>query len=130
MYSSDNSQEEAELTIPAAERVPAVGYTTDGLTIWISPVGVKLCFDDAYNDGKYEEYLIQELSISFNDGSRYVVKNTDMVNYMSAVLASEDRGVIQITFNRLVDVDTIREIYLQVIHNSDRGETEASYTIS
>ena len=130
VYSSDNSQEEAELTIPAAERVPAVGYTTDGLTIWISPVGVKLCFDDAYNDGKYEEYLIQELSISFNDGSKYVVKNTDMVNTMSAVVASENRGVIQITFNRLVDVDTIREICLQVIHNSTHGEAEVSYTVS
>ncbi|MDO4834805.1 MAG: hypothetical protein Q4A40_07220 [Bacillota bacterium] len=130
LYSRDNSQEESEITIPAVERVPAVGYTVDGLTVWISPVGMKLCFNDAYNDGKYEEYLVQELVISFSNGSRYVVKSSDMVNYMSAVLDSEDRGVLQITFNRLVDVDNIQEISLQVIHNSANGETEAAYTIS
>ena len=130
LYSRDNTQEEFEITIPAAERVPAVGYTADGLTVWISPVGMRLCFSDAYNDGKYEEYLVQELVISFSNGSRYVVKSSDMVNYMSAVHDPEDRGVLQITFNRLVDVDNIQEISLQVIHNSANGETEASYTIS
>ena len=91
---------------------------------------MKLCFNDAYNDGKYEEYLVQELVISYSDGSRYVVKSSNMVNYMSAVLDPEDRRVLQITFNRLVDVDNIQEISVQVIHNSTNGETEASYTIS
>ena len=95
-----------------------------------TPVGMKLCFNDAYNDGKYEEYLVQELVISYSDGSRYVVKSSNMVNYMSAVLDPEDRRVLQITFNRLVDVDNIQEISVQVIHNSTNGETEASYTIS
>ena len=130
LYSRDNSQQEAEITIPAAERVPAVGYTTEGLTAWISPVGMRLCFEDAYNDGKYEEYLIQELVISYQDGSRYVVKSADTVNYMGAVLDAEDRGSLQITFNRLVDVAAVQSVSLQVTHNSAHGETEASYTIS
>lgn len=130
VYSKDNSQEEAEITIPASERIPTVGYSTEGLTAWISPIGMRLCFEDAYNDGKYEEYLIRELVIFYQDGGRYVVKNADTVNYMSAVLDPEDRGILQITFNRLVDVDTIQDIRLRVVHNSAHGETEASYTIS
>ena len=130
LYSRDNSQEDAEIIIPAAERIPAVGYSTDGLTAWISPIGMRLCFEDAYNDGEYEEYLIRELVVSYQDGSRYVVKSADSVNYMSAVLDPEDRGILQITFNRLVDVDTIQDIRLRVVHNSAHGETEASYTIS
>ena len=130
LYSKDNTQEDSEITIPAAERVPAVGYTADGLTLWLSPVGMKLHFSNAYNDGKYEEYLLQDLVISFNDGSRYVVKSSGMVNYMSAALDPEDRGAIQITFNRLIDVDAVQEITLQVIHNSAYGEETVSFTIS
>ena len=130
VYSKDNSQEEAEITIPAAERIPTVGYSTEGLTAWISPIGMRLCFEDAYNDGEYEEYLIRELVVSYQDGSRYVVKSADTVNYMSAVLDPEDRGILQITFNRLVDVDAVQKIILRVTHNSAHGETEASYTIS
>lgn len=73
---------------------------------------------------------MRELVISFNDGNRYVVKSSDMVNYMSAVLDPEDRGAMQITFNRLVDVNAVQEISLQVVHNSAHGEEEASFTIS
>ena len=130
VYSRDNTEEKSEITIPATERVPAVGYSTDGLTLWLSPVGMKLHFEDAYNDGKYEEYLVRELVLSFRDGSRYVVRNADVVNYMSAVLDPEDRGAMQITFNRLVDVNAVQEISLQVVHNSAQGKEEASFTIS
>lgn len=130
LYSRDNGEEEAAITIPAAERVPAVSYAANGLTLWLSPVGMKLHFDDAYNDGKYEEYLVRELVISFTDGSRYVVKSSDMVNYMSAALDPEDRGAMQITFNRLIDMDVVQEITLQVIHSSAHGEEAVSFTIS
>ena len=118
------------MSIPAAERIPAVGYSTDGLTLWLSPVGMKPHFDDAYHDGKYEEYLVRELVLSFRGGSKYVVRNTDAVNYMSAVLDPEDRGIIQIPFHRLVDVDAVQDISLQVIHNSAHGEEEVSFAIS
>ena len=56
VYSQDNSTEEAEIVIPAAERIPARDYSTGGLTVSISPVGMALYFGDAYNDGTYEVY--------------------------------------------------------------------------
>ena len=72
----------------------------------------------------------RNMVISYNDGSSYVVVNADMVNYMSAVRNSEDEGIMQITFNRLVDIDNISSIYLAVQHNSSHGAVETSYTIS
>ena len=56
--------------------------------------------------------------------------NTDTVNYMSAEHNAEDKGIVQITFNRLVDIENISSIYVAVEHDSSHGATEASYTIS
>ena len=89
-----------------------------------------LCFDDAYNDGEYEEYTLQKLVISYSDGSTYVVVGTDMINYMSAVYDSENNGIIHITFNRLVDVETISNVSVEVVHSSSHGTTEVSYSVS
>ena len=130
VYSKDDSREEADIVIPAAERIPADDYSTDGLTVSISPVGMTLCFDDAYNDGEFEEYTLQKLVISYSDGSTYVVVGTDMINYMSAVYDSENNGIIHITFNRLVDVETISNVSVEVVHSSSHGTTEVSYSVS
>ena len=131
-HSSDNNEECAEITISPDECNPNISYATDGLTVFLSPEKMTLCFDNAPNDGseEYVEYILRELVIFYDDGSSYVVVNTDTVNYMSAEHNAEDKGIVQITFNRLVDIENFSSIYVAVEHDSSHGATEASYTIS
>lgn len=130
VYSKDDSREEADVVIPAAERIPALVYSSDGLTAAVSPVGMKLCFEDACNDGAHEEYLLRELVISYKDGGRYVVIGENIINYMSAVYDSENNGSLSVTFNRLVDTEAIDSISVVVTHISSHGTTEATYVVA
>lgn len=130
VYSKDDSREEADIVIPAAERIPDRVFSSDGLTAAVSPVGMKLCFEDACNDGAYEEYLLRELVISYKDGDRYVVIGDNIINYMSAVYDSENNGNFSITFNRLADTEALDSISVAVTHISSRGTTEASYVVA
>lgn len=130
LYSMDKDREEADIVIPAAERIPAKDFYTEGLTASISPVGMTLCFDDAYNDGEYEEYVLNELLIHYSDGSTYVVQGENTVNYMCATLDRENKGIVYITFNRLADIETVSGISVKADHNSDHGRNEVYYSAS
>ena len=127
VYSKDDSREEAEIIISSFERIPAREYNSDGLTVLISPVGMTVSFESLYNDANHEEYTMNEVTISYVDGSCYKVTNENEANYMSSVSSGEN---IHITFNRIVDVDSIDNICILVTHIDSQGAEEEYYAVS
>ena len=123
VYSKDDSREEAEIIIPAAERIPAHEYYTDGLKVMLSPVGMALSFDNMRND---EEYIINEVTISYTDGNCYRVADENEANYMNAAGGGEN---IHLTFNRIVDTDSIDSISVVITHIGDQRTSEETYSI-
>lgn len=120
---------EADIVIPAAERVPTVHFTAEGLNVSISPVGMTLRFENARNNGEGEEYVTDNIELSFADGSRYTVKGDGVSNIMVSTADTENVGTLKYTFNRLVDVDAVREISVSAVHCTLTGEEGEHYIL-
>lgn len=121
--------QEADIVIPTAERVPTVHFTAEGLAVSISPVGMTLRFENARNNGEWEEYVTGNIELSFADGSRYTVKGDGVSNIMVSTADTENVGILKYTFNRLVDVDTVHEISVSAVHCTLTGEEGEHYIL-
>lgn len=98
--------EEATITLPAAETVPASGHFTDGeVSASLSPVGLVL----RGWDNESGETVEQTIVLRYADGSEYTVKDEDLVSF--AVAFMRDDGTC-FALNRLVDVENVTEIFV------------------
>lgn len=104
--------EEATITLPAAETVPASGHFTDGeLSASLSPVGLVLRGGNNENGETVEKRII----LRYADGSEYTVEDEDLVSF--AVALMRDDGTC-FALNRLVDVENVTEIFVSGFHHS------------
>ena len=104
--------EEATITLPAAEIIPATGDFSDGeISASLSPVGLVLRGWDNENGETVEQRII----LRYADGSEYTVKDEDLVSF--AVALMRDDGTC-FALNRLVDVENVTEIFVSGFHHS------------
>lgn len=124
-----NERESADIVIPAAECVPARSFSADGATAALSPVGLTLTFGTAKGDAIFEEYIIGDLVIAFADGSDYTVKAAGVNNAALGTYNINNVGIHKLAFNRLVDIESARSIFVRVSHSDSQGTTEEVYTL-
>ena len=116
--------EEATITLPAAETVPASGHFTDGeLSASLSPVGLVLRGWDNENGEMVEKKLV----LRYADGSEYTVKDEDLVSF--AVAFMRDDGTC-FALNRLVDVENVTEIFVSGFHHSFADDSATVFELT
>lgn len=102
--------ETAELTIPQSEYVPAARFTGGEFDAELSPVGLVLRLADVETDSILD-LCAKDLVIRYADGSEYVVRGEDL--YSTSLGFLRHNGSVCLSLNRLVDVDSVTEIYLR-----------------
>lgn len=97
-----------ELTIPAQEKLPCRELTGDGITAWVSPVGLTLRYDVP----SALEVVDDSIELVFTDGSVYTIMGENLVNFTVAS-RSPDQRTLYYCFNRLCDAENVTEFRLQ-----------------
>lgn len=109
-------RQSVSVRIPAAEKVAARNFSTEGVRAAVSPVGMTLCYDI----GGTAEKVENSITLRYADGSEYTVMGTGFVNF-SVASVSQDRGTQWYAFNRLADPDSITEIVISGYWTSEEN---------
>lgn len=119
--------EKAELTLPAAEFIPAAeGFADGGISASLSPVGLVLRGWDNESGETVEDKIV----LRYADGSEYVVMDTDFISF--AVAYERSDGSHCYAFNRLADAENVTEICIAAHRYlyADDSVTELELTLT
>lgn len=114
---------ESTIVIPTANRVPYVEFVNaEGGIIEISSLSMKIT-DMSIGLGltpeqAYDPFYCSYVSVNYEDGTNYVVKETNIEGIHSCEVEVDNTGYacggsdnsLVLVFNRLVDVDTVKSI--------------------
>ncbi len=109
--------DEESLSLSAAQALETVSFAGDGLSAEISPVGMKLCWEEALSvsDEMYSAAaaapVCREIVLCYADGSEYVVKSSQQALDNVPVSFTDNKNV-WIAFNRLADVENLESVQL------------------
>ena len=100
----------ATVHLDAAQRVEARTFTADDgmASASVSPLGMVLRYENP-DGGEPVEDVIE---LVYADGSSYVVKGDDLVNYTVACWWDESFQDVSYAFNRLVDTENLVEVHV------------------
>lgn len=109
--------DEESLSLSAAQALETISFAGDGLSAEISPVGMKLCWEEALSvsDEMYSAAaaapVCREIVLCYADGSEYVVKSSQQALDNVPVSFTDNKNV-WIAFNRLADVENLESVQL------------------
>lgn len=109
--------DEESLSLSAAQALETVSFAGDGLLAEISPVGMKLCWEEALSvsDEMYSAAaaapVCREIVLCYADGSEYVVRSDEQALDNVPVSFTDNKNV-WIAFNRLADVENLESVQL------------------
>lgn len=104
--------DDAVLSVPKSEPVPAVRFAGGEVTAELSPVGVTLRVGGGAS-GEPEVFSCRRLVIEYADGSEYTVESEDVYNKAVSMNMGE---VIWTAFNRLVEPENVTGIRVAGYH--------------
>lgn len=98
------SENTASVTLAAPELVPAATFSGEGVVGELSPVGLKLIWDELVSPNGPPS--IGDFRIRFKDGSEYILQSETIYNTQGY----ENDWTVWYAFNNLVDVEDVEAI--------------------